>query len=134
VPISFTGLRPGEKLHEELMSEVEHTVASGVEKIDLVQTDELDGDAIVEGVGRLLTAAARGEPAPISMALHALVPEYSVPQITLVQDQASIVDEDQPAKADEIAANARNHASGVGARLLHVDPTREPHFPLMKDA
>jgi FlaA1/EpsC-like NDP-sugar epimerase len=134
VPISFTGLRPGEQLHEELMSEVEHTVPSGVEKIDLVQTDELDGDAIMEGVSRLLTAAARGEPALISVALHALVPEYSVPQITLVQDQASIVDEDQPAKADEIAANARNHASGVGARLLHVDPTREPHFPLMKDA
>lgn len=134
VPISFTGLRPGEKLHEELMSAVEHTVPSGVEKIDLVQTDEVDGNAIRDGVGKLLTAAARGEWGPISLALHALVPEYSIPQITLVADEASIMDEGELPKADEMAADARPHGSSVTTRRSRAEPTREPHFPLMKDA
>lgn len=134
VPISFTGLRPGEKLHEELMSSVEHTMPSGVEKIGLVQTDEVDGGATREGVARLLTAAARGDWGAISLALHALVPEYTAPQITLMPDQASMSIGVELPKADESAADARPYGSSIGARRSRGEPTREPHFPLMKDA
>src|SRR6185312_3341747 len=36
VEIVFTGLRPGEKLHEELMSAVECTIPTSVEKLNIV--------------------------------------------------------------------------------------------------
>jgi FlaA1/EpsC-like NDP-sugar epimerase len=45
MPIVFSGLRPGEKLYEELMTDVEETVPTSVEKIRVVQTDETDGHA-----------------------------------------------------------------------------------------
>jgi len=134
VPISFTGLRPGEKLHEELLSSVERTSPSGVAKIDLVQTDEVDGNEIREGVSRLLTAAARGEWGPISTALRALVPEYSSPQITLVSDQASIMEEARPLKVDDVPADMRPHASSLSARRSRAEPERESPIPLMRDA
>lgn len=81
VPIVFTGLRPGEKLREELMSAVEHTVPSGVDKISLVQTDEVDGATVGEGVARLLAAAARGDRIAVLTALRELVPEYTPPPL-----------------------------------------------------
>ncbi|HEX6533926.1 MAG TPA: nucleoside-diphosphate sugar epimerase/dehydratase [Gemmatimonadaceae bacterium] len=75
VQIVFTGLRPGEKLHEELMSTTECTVPSGVEKIHIVQTDEVDGASVRAQVERLCAAAARGDRTGVLLALRQLVPE-----------------------------------------------------------
>jgi FlaA1/EpsC-like NDP-sugar epimerase len=49
MPIVFTGLRPGEKLFEELMTDVEESVPTSVEKIRVVQTDETDGSSSRRG-------------------------------------------------------------------------------------
>jgi FlaA1/EpsC-like NDP-sugar epimerase len=76
VPIVFTGLRPGEKLDEELMSNIEATVPTVVEKIRLVATDELDGDALVYGLDRISTLLAEGTELEVREALRSLVPEY----------------------------------------------------------
>src|SRR5205085_6961145 len=58
VRIEFTGLRPGEKLYEELMSAVEETVPTAVEKIQIVRTDEPDRQGVADGVRRLQTAVS----------------------------------------------------------------------------
>lgn len=79
VPIIFTGMRPGEKLHEELMSEVEATVQTSVEKIRIVQTDEVNGVALQDGLDRLAAAAAVGDEDELSAALYSLVPERVQP-------------------------------------------------------
>ena len=132
IPISFTGLRPGEKLHEELMSAVESTVPSGVAKIDLVQTDEVDSASIRDGVARLLAVAARGEWAPILAALRALVPEYSASGITLMSHQASL---DSAVLADAgTTADANLHSPNIASRRSRSDTTREVQIPLVKDA
>src|SRR5690606_33619645 len=39
IPIIFTGLRPGEKLHEQLTSDTEETLPTRYEKIRIVRTD-----------------------------------------------------------------------------------------------
>ncbi len=133
VPISFTGLRPGEKLHEELLSSVEHTMPSGVAKIDLVQTDEVDGNEIRDGVSRLLTASAQGDWHMIYVALRALVPEYEPQQITTVSDQASIMHE-APVKADEPPADVAARGAGVGSLRARLEPDRESQISFMRDA
>jgi len=79
VQIVFTGLRPGEKLHEELMSAIESTIPTSVEKLNIVQTDEVDGAAVQQGVERLLAAAKRSDASASLAALRALVPECVAP-------------------------------------------------------
>jgi FlaA1/EpsC-like NDP-sugar epimerase len=79
VPIVFTGLRPGEKLHEELMTDREATVPTAVPKIRVVQTDGPDAEALTTGLDRLAAAAAVGDLQDALVALCALVPECVAP-------------------------------------------------------
>jgi len=77
VPIVFTGLRPGEKLDEELTSDVEATMPTVVEKIRLVNTDEADAELVAYGLDRMDGLVAIGTEQEIRDAIRALVPEYS---------------------------------------------------------
>jgi FlaA1/EpsC-like NDP-sugar epimerase len=79
IGIVFTGMRPGEKLHEELMSEVELTVATGVDKIRVVQTDETDGARIHEVLQQLANAAEMGDHDAVLLNIFELVPECVAP-------------------------------------------------------
>lgn len=132
IPISFTGLRPGEKLHEELISSVESTVPSGVAKIALVQTDEVEGTAIRDGVVNLLSAAATGEEAEILLALRVLVPEYAAPRITLVPRETS--DDVSIGKPGEYGSRADDRVPAATARLSRMDPIKSAQIPLVRDA
>jgi FlaA1/EpsC-like NDP-sugar epimerase len=79
VPIVFTGLRPGEKLHEELMSEREATVPTQVEKIRIVQTAEPESHLLTAGLDRLAAATALGSVDDILAAIREMVPECVPP-------------------------------------------------------
>lgn len=79
VQIVFTGLRPGEKLQEELMSDVEQAVPTGLEKVSVVQTDEVDGATVQQTVGRLLAAVNSGDTAAALSTIGELVPECVAP-------------------------------------------------------
>jgi FlaA1/EpsC-like NDP-sugar epimerase len=79
MPIIFTGVRPGEKLQEDLMSEVEHAVQTPVEKVCLVQTDETDETAIRDGLATLNEALEASDTDRLLDALGALVPECIAP-------------------------------------------------------
>lgn len=79
VPIVFTGLRPGEKLHEELMEAREATVPTAISKVRVVQTVEPEPEALTTGLDRLATAAAVGSAADILDAIRGLVPEWVSP-------------------------------------------------------
>jgi FlaA1/EpsC-like NDP-sugar epimerase len=79
VQIVFTGIRPGEKLHEELTSSVEACMPSSVSKIHIVQTDEAEGAAIERGLSRLGAAVLLGSQSDLVLELCALVPECVSP-------------------------------------------------------
>lgn len=79
MPIIFTGVRPGEKLQEDLMSEVERAVPTAVEKVRVVQTDETDEAAIRDGLAALDAALEVSDSDQLLDALCALVPECTAP-------------------------------------------------------
>jgi FlaA1/EpsC-like NDP-sugar epimerase len=79
MPIIFTGVRPGEKLHEDLMSEVEHAVQTQVEKVRVVQTDETEEAAIRDGLAALDAALEASDTDHLLDALCVLVPECTAP-------------------------------------------------------
>jgi FlaA1/EpsC-like NDP-sugar epimerase len=88
VPIVFTGLRQGEKLHEELISFDEATFATSVEKIRVVRTGESDGRFLQAQLERLRRAVAIGDRQELLAALGGLVPEC-VPPLSLVARSSS---------------------------------------------
>ncbi len=75
VQIRFVGLRPGEKLHEELTSEVERTVPTSVEKVRVMERNESSGAAIEQGIIGLSAALAFGGRERLLAEIAALVPE-----------------------------------------------------------
>jgi FlaA1/EpsC-like NDP-sugar epimerase len=79
VPIVFTGLRPGEKLHEDLMSSREQTVPTSLPKIRIVQTDEPNTEELIQGLDQLAVAASVESADDCLNAIRQLVPECVPP-------------------------------------------------------
>jgi FlaA1/EpsC-like NDP-sugar epimerase len=83
IEIVFTGLRPGEKLYEELITEGEGIVSTWHEKImvlkpeaeDIVQSNK-GREWLIKQIEELLFLACRFEARAIKMKLKEIVPEY----------------------------------------------------------
>ncbi|HEX7337373.1 MAG TPA: nucleoside-diphosphate sugar epimerase/dehydratase [Gemmatimonadales bacterium] len=80
VSITFTGLRPGEKLTEDQVSALEATVPTSSRKIRISQTTESAGPELVEKLSQLLGYLEAGNREGLLAALCDLVPE-SVPPL-----------------------------------------------------
>ncbi|HET8948034.1 MAG TPA: polysaccharide biosynthesis protein, partial [Candidatus Polarisedimenticolia bacterium] len=76
IKIAFTGLRPGEKLHEEVHNEAEHALATSNEKILILSGIERLVESEAAPLARLEQAVEAGDPAGALQALRTLVPEY----------------------------------------------------------
>jgi FlaA1/EpsC-like NDP-sugar epimerase len=77
VPIQFTGIRPGEKLREEILMAEEGTESTKVEEIYVARLGtEPDPSALEHAVALLDEAAHQGDPARIRAVLQDLVSTY----------------------------------------------------------
>ena len=76
IAITFTGLRPGEKLYEEVLAQTETTTATTHAKIRVAHARRVPHDDIAAGVDALTTLARSGDAAATVRELKALVPEY----------------------------------------------------------
>lgn len=77
VDIVFTGLREGEKLYEELITEGENVVRTEHEKIMVLKAeDSLDPETLERDITGLVRAAAAFDSTKIRTALKRLVPEF----------------------------------------------------------
>ncbi len=79
IDIVFTGLRPGEKLYEELHSHTEKTRITRHERILAWELDAIDETDLRAAVGELERVAEAGDPVEVKRHLHGIVPEYREP-------------------------------------------------------
>ena len=76
VRVVFTGLRPGEKLDEELSSILEEAAPTSAEKIRVIEIDEMHSAALERGLRKLSAALVLGDRDALLRGLSLLVPEY----------------------------------------------------------
>jgi len=76
VEIKFTGLRPGEKLYEEVLNELEGTKPTFHEKIRIAEVREYDYDLVCKDIDELIEIAKRYDDMATVAKMKAIVPEY----------------------------------------------------------
>jgi FlaA1/EpsC-like NDP-sugar epimerase len=92
VPIVFSGLRPGEKLHEELTYHAETTVSTSLADVRVVEAGEAGGISIVKGISRLGECLDSGDPDDLRLIIKELVPEYRLPIMELPRRLGPLVE------------------------------------------
>ncbi len=76
IEIKFTGLRPGEKLYEELLSCSESTCATQHQKIRIAQTPLPERERFSAQIKSLILAARRGDIEQSVIIMKSVVPEF----------------------------------------------------------
>ncbi|PZF74030.1 polysaccharide biosynthesis protein [Taibaiella soli] len=76
IKIAFTGLRPGEKLYEELLNNAENTVATYHEKIMIAKVREYDFVEISQKIERLINSARMHYTIDTVRYMKEIVPEF----------------------------------------------------------
>jgi FlaA1/EpsC-like NDP-sugar epimerase len=76
VKITYTGLRPGEKLYEEVLSEDETNLPTYHPKIMLARVQSTDYDTINEAITDLVTIARKGNEWECVKAMKDILPEF----------------------------------------------------------
>lgn len=99
VEIRFTGLRPGEKLEEELLTDEERSRVTEHEKIFAWDAGIPDEAVLRDQTARMIEAAVAGNPDAVRSSLMAVVPEY-LPASGLTSIPSDVEDEaEAPAAA-----------------------------------
>ena len=76
IEIQYTGLRPGEKLYEEVLNEEESTKPSFHEKIRIATVREYDYKEVCEAVEKLIKISTNYDNMETVRMMKAIVPEY----------------------------------------------------------
>jgi len=75
--VRFVGLRPGEKLYEELITEGEGIKPTRHEKIRVIRGRHTDCATLNAQIDELIACAETHDHAAIKAKLHEIVPEYT---------------------------------------------------------
>jgi len=124
IEIQFTGLRPGEKLMEEINNTAEGMLPTDHEKMRVIREQPLNWDAIPDWIAELEDLlAARREPDIIAH-IQRLVPEYSPAGRLQPQPQVVVASRNGLAPSPLWSRNGHgppapqlDHANGSGAPL-----------------
>jgi FlaA1/EpsC-like NDP-sugar epimerase len=79
VPILYTGLRPGEKLHEELVAESDHALPAPHPQILVAKLGALPVGDVVAAARELVLLARAGNDAAVRAQLTRLLPDLDAP-------------------------------------------------------
>lgn len=81
IEIVYTGMRPGEKLYEELLASSENTLPTHHPQILIGKVNEGDTDQVRRSIAEMIEAAGRNDEASIRQHLKELIPEYRTPEV-----------------------------------------------------
>lgn len=76
IAIEFSGLRPGEKLYEELLNDFENTMPTHHEKIMVAQVREYDFQSISTSISDLIKLSCQYKDRQVVMKMKEIVPEF----------------------------------------------------------
>ena len=76
IEIKFTGLRPGEKLYEEVLSNEENTIPTDHHKIKIAKVREYDFEAVAAKYEELIDTAKSGAVVDSVRRMKQIVPEF----------------------------------------------------------
>lgn len=76
IEITYTGLRPGEKLYEELLNQKETTIPTKHKKILVAKVREYDYQEVAEQIELLIKLAKDGKVFPTVKLMKQIVPEF----------------------------------------------------------
>jgi FlaA1/EpsC-like NDP-sugar epimerase/lipopolysaccharide/colanic/teichoic acid biosynthesis glycosyltransferase len=118
IAIRFIGLRPGEKLYEELLTDSERTTISVHRKIFIWRSEDEDWDALRPVCEELIACARDGDvdARVLKDRLAELVPEYQVEQPVVALDET-------PAPEAQVATRSLDDQDALPPELR---PTRDP--------
>lgn len=103
IKIKYTGLRPGEKLYEELLTDDETVLPTRHPKIKIAKVRNIDFESAQREIENLITTARTYNDEATLRLMHRIVPEYSTP-------------------ADDTAVHAAAHAAPVVVGNASVAP------------
>lgn len=76
IHIEYIGLRPGEKIQEELLNDHENTTPTHHPKITIARINPMEYHSVVKEIDELLTILNNGQATEIVRKMKAIVPEY----------------------------------------------------------
>lgn len=76
INIEFTGLRPGEKLYEEVLSDKENTIPTSYEKIHIAKARQYDYEEVQRSLAHIIEKAQSVQIPEMVRLIRELVPEY----------------------------------------------------------
>ncbi len=76
IQIKITGLRPGEKIYEELLADGENTISTYHEKIMIAKTKKIDINQIEPKISNLCAVTSRTQNIEIVSKIKDIIPEY----------------------------------------------------------
>ncbi len=76
IAIEFSGLRPGEKLYEELLNDLENTIPTHHEKIMVAQVREYNFQSISKHIRELISLSCEYKDRQVVVKMKEIVPEF----------------------------------------------------------
>jgi FlaA1/EpsC-like NDP-sugar epimerase len=76
IQMRFTGLRPGEKLYEELLNSKENTIPTHHPRILIAKVREYDADKVDHQINELIELSRSGNEKEVVRKMKAIVPEF----------------------------------------------------------
>ena len=87
IKIEFSGLRPGEKLYEELLTDQEKTLPTYNNKVKIAEVADFDHEATLAKTVSLLQSCYRLSEEELVRKLSAIVPEYDASNSKFTPEQ-----------------------------------------------